>query len=766
MNAPVTSTVARYTVAVRALCEFTAKRGDLDLRFTPAPTAQEGIAGHATVTGRRRAGYLREVSLQGEHGPLLVRGRADGYDPWRQRLEEIKTYRGDFQRIPDNHRALHWAQARIYGWLQCQTLGLARIELALVYFNIVTQKETVLDQTCDAAELREHFEQQCGLFLAWAERELAHRAARDTALVAMAFPHAAFQHGQRELAESVYKAASTGRCLMAQAPTGIGKTIGTVFPLLKAFPGQCLDKLFFLSAKTPGRQLALNVLAQLRGPAPGLPLRVLELVARDKACEHPDKACHGESCPLAQGFYDRLAAAREAALALGFMDQEAVRAAALAHGVCPYYLSQELARWSDAVVGDYNYYFDISALLYALTVANQWRVGVLVDEAHNLLERGRAMYSADLDQAEFQILRKAAPKPVKAALDKLNRAWNALHDADGAVYRVLPAVPEAFQGALQRASAAVIDYLTEYPADSDAGLQRFYFDAMHFLRLVDTFAEHSLFDVTLRAAAGRHHRQSAQLCLRNVLPAPFLAPRFAEAHCAVLFSATLSPTHFYADTLGLPTNTAWIDVQSPFSSDQLTVRLAGHISTRYPDRARSVAPIVELICAQYRQQPGNYLAFFSSFDYLQQVLAQFASDHPDIPTWSQSRGMGEEAQRQFLARFDADGQGIGFAVLGGAFAEGIDLPGSRLIGAFVATLGLPQLNPVNEQIMQRMQTIFGAGYDYTYLYPGLQKVVQAAGRVIRTRQDRGVVYLIDDRFTRRQVRALLPDWWRVERMTG
>ncbi|GAA5787294.1 ATP-dependent DNA helicase [Chitiniphilus shinanonensis] len=755
-DAPVTA--PRYTVAVRALCEFGAKRGDLDLRFTPAPTAQEGIAGHATVAGRRRAGYQREVALHGEYGSLLVRGRADGYDPLHQRLEEIKTYRGDFQRIPDNHRALHWAQAKVYGWLQCQALALPRIELALVYFNIVTQKETVQAESYEAGELRSFFEAICAGFLDWAERELAHRAARDHALGALAFPYPEFHAGQRQLAEAVYKAASTGRCLLAQAPTGIGKTLGTLFPLLKAFPARRLDKLFFLPAKTSGRRLALDALAQLRGA--GLPLRVLELVARDKACEHPDKACHGESCPLAQGFYDRLPAARAAALAEGSMDQAAVRAAAAAHQVCPYYLSQELARWSDAVVGDYNYYFDITALLHGLTVANQWRVGVLADEAHNLLERGRSMYSAELDQRELQALRKAAPKPVKSALDRLNRAWNALHDAEGAPYRVLPAVPDVFQNALQRAGAAVIDYLTEHPAQADGALQRFYFDAMHFARLTDVFGEHSLFDVTRQPGSGQ--RQYARLCLRNVVPAPFLAQRFADAHCAVLFSATLSPAAFYADTLGLPPSTVTIDVASPFRAEQLAVRLAGHISTRYPDRARSLAPITALIAAQYRRQPGNYLAFFSSFEYLQQALAQFQSGQPDIPVWAQSRGMDERAQQEFLARFVADGQGIGFAVLGGAFAEGIDLPGRRLIGAFIATLGLPQLNPVNEQIMQRMQAIFGAGYDYTYLYPGLQKVVQAAGRVIRSRDDQGVVYLIDDRFTRRQVRDLLPTWWQVE----
>jgi DNA excision repair protein ERCC-2 len=249
------------------------------------------------------------------------------------------------------------------------------------------------------------------------------------------------------------------------------------------------------------------------------------------------------------------------------------------------------------------------------------------------------------------------------------------------------------------------------------------------------------------------------LCIRNVLPAPFLGPRFLEARSCVLFSATLNPRQFYSDTLGLPQNQVWIDVESPFRAEQLQVRLARHISTRYQDRAASLQAVVDLLVQQYRQRPGNYLAFFSSFDYLQQVTALLAVQHPELPFWEQTRGMHETARGAFLERFTCESRGIGFAVLGGAFSEGIDLPGDRLIGAFIATLGLPQVNPVNEQMKARMDQLFGTGYDYTYLYPGVQKVVQAAGRVIRTTDDRGVVHLIDDRFARPQVRRLLPSWW-------
>jgi len=747
-----------YRVAVRALCEFTAKVGDLDLRFTPSPTAQEGMLGHRTVASRRAEGYQAELAVEGYYRHLKVQGRADGYDPGQNLLEEIKTYRGDLGAQPANHRQLHWAQARIYAWLVCQQLQLPEVNLALVYFDIVSEKETVLRETWSAVQLEAFFAQQCERFLHWAEQEADHRLSRDQAARDQAFPHDDFRPGQRTLAETVYKAVSTGRCLMAQAPTGIGKTLGTLFPMLKALAPQQLDKVFFLTAKTPGRQLALDAAQVLYERSPELPLRVLELVARDKACEHLDKACHGESCPLARGFYDRLPAARQAAVGVPLLNQQALRTVALAHDICPYYLSQEMARWSDWVVADYNYYFDFSALLFGLAQANQWRVATLVDEAHNLVERGRQMYSASLDQQVLSSVRRNIPAALKKSFQRLNREWNALHKEQVSPYQAYGQAPAKLLSAIGLCVSAIGDYLNENPQGVDGELQGFYFELLQFSRVGELFDEHYLFDISLRENG---QRRSSQLCLRNVVPAGFLRPRLTASRSSVLFSATLSPRRYYTDLLGLPADTAWIDVESPFKREQLDLRIISQISTRYVHRQASLAPIVELLAKQFAERPGNYLAFFSSFDYLQQVAQLLAETHPHIPLWLQSRRM-EESQRQaFLEQFTEHSQGIGFAVLGGAFGEGIDLPGQRLIGAFIATLGLPQLNPVNEQIKQRMAALFGAGYDYTYLYPGVQKVVQAAGRVIRSEQDRGVVMLIDDRFAESKVRQLLPRWWQA-----
>ncbi len=936
----------RYRIAVRELCAFAAREGDLDLRFTPSPTAQQGIRGHQRVVRRRGKDYESEISLSGDIGNLTIRGRADGYDPGRNCLEEIKTHRGDLSRQPAHHRALHWAQARVYGALMCRSRDLEGITLALVYLDIAaeaprgtkgtkgTQDEQ--DEQTDPKKGQPHHDEQrleawwsrealeaelarlAARFSEFAANELVHRSARDSALSRLAFPWPSWRPGQRKLAEHAYKAVMTGRELLAEAPTGTGKTLATLYPALRAMPASGTDRLFYLTARTPGRALALDALATLAPAAddsggqkktPTTPLRILELGARSKTCEHPTLACHGESCPLARGFYDRLPAARDAALG----DQRPLSLAttrrhALAHDICPYFLAQELSRWADIIIGDHNHYFDSHALLFALTQANDWRTVVLVDESHNLIERARGMYSTELDARQFhfllkQLSRTGHPAPLRSASRALARQWRALEQleqgTDGATQAskvdskaqrlALEALPGDFLKALSQWTGAMGDWLAEpdkaaspaavrqQPAratatqapeqlaliasdasstapsaddtgtattdsdsppstarrrvEPDAEMMETYFAALTLARLAEGFGDHSLFEVELtatpparqvslasdsssssgaasdagaeseavgsetaaeaatrpRKARGRSVRQIHPR-LRCVSPAPWLAPRLRASHATLLFSATLNPPAYHHRLLGLGDDAVWLSVDSPFTATQ--VQVSRHrISTRLRDRDASCRPIAELMARQYRQRPGNYLAFFSSFAYLEQVASTLQRLAPEIPQWRQTRAMTEAERTRFIQRFTPDGQGIGFAVLGGAFGEGIDLPGSRLIGAFIATLGLAGFSPENEALKQRLATWLDNDAqrrsqpnqaegdphddtraprpviqplnadDCTYLYPGLTRVVQAAGRVIRSEQDLGVIHLIDDRFMRPEVARLLPRWW-------
>lgn len=748
-----------YVVSVRTLCDLTAKMGDLDQRFTPAPTALEGMAGHVAVTSSRDSGYQTEIPLTGEFENIFVRGRADGYDPEQNQLEEIKTYKGSIDRIPENHRILHWAQVKVYGWLFCQERELEEINLAVVYYNVSSRDETVFVESYTATELEAFSIDLCLKLREWAAQEVAHREARDKALKDIVFPYPDFRTGQRQLAEAAYKTVKRGKVLMVQATTGIGKTLGTMFPIMKAMPEQKLDKIFFLTAKTSGRRLGLEAVKAIRKKNPDLTIRVVELVAREKACEHPDKACHGESCPLAKGFYDKLPAARLEALQLQEMDKPALRQVAQRHGVCPYYLGQDLSNWADVVVGDYNYYFDLYALLYAGTSMNEWRVSVLVDEAHNMVDRARDMYTAELDRVKLVNLVDRAPKSLRGVLNRLSDAWDLVAMKQEVEYQVYPEIDEGLQIALNRAVTRITDYLADHPTQNEPTLLDFYFDALMFSALAESFGEHSLFDITKKPTMAHLLAEHSVLCIRNVVPAYFLRQRFATAQSSTLFSATLSPSHYYHDMLGLPDKTPFLEVESPFKPEQLEVRIARHISTRYRRREQAIIPIVELVAKQYEARPGNYMFFASSFDYLDQVREVLEKRHPEIPVRMQQRYMNETERHAFVEGFTVSSQGIAFAALGGAFGEAIDLPGERLIGAFIATLGMPQVNPINEQMRERMELLFGDGFDYAYFYPGMQKVVQAAGRVIRTVSDSGLVVLLDQRYNEPGVRKLLPRWW-------
>jgi len=759
---------AAYTVSVRSLCEFTAKRGDLDRRFTPSATALEGIKSQQTVAARRGQDYESEIVLQGRCRDLLVRGRADGFDPRRGCLEEIKTIRGRPDDIPPNRRQLHWAQLQTYGALFCRARSLPEIALALVYFDVESQSETELRQVFGADELQALFVARCAAFAGWARQESVHRAARDAALKALAFPQDAFRTGQRDLAVAVYRAAIGGRALLAQAPTGIGKTVGTLFPLLRAMPVQGIDKVAYLTCKGTGRLAALETLHALRSGTPGQALRVLAMVPKEQACEHPDKACHGEACPLARGFYDRLADAREEAAARGWLDAAAQREVALRHGICPYYLGQELVRWADVLVGDVHHFFDSNGQLWGLVQALEWKLAVLVDEAHNLVERTRQMYSAELRLSQLAAATLAAPASVRAALELLAQATETLADeADGA-YAVLAAVPDAYTQALQAAAGALSEHFQQHPLSVGA-LLNFHFVLQRFLRLVESLGDHSLFDVqTTTTNEGvsldgdsEAARSDVMLCVRNVAPAAFLRQRLKALHSVTLFSATLAPPDYATRLLGLPDDTAWIDVPPSFPVEHLTVRIADGISTRLADRDKSLQRLVGVLAQQFDAHPGNYLAFFSSFAYLDKAAALLALQRPDIPQWRQDRRMGADARRDFLARFQPHGRGIGFAVLGGVFAEGVDLPGSLLIGAFIATLGLPPVSVTQDHMRARLDKLFGGDHGYADLVPAMQRVVQAAGRVLRTPEDRGWLWLLDDRYRRGDVSALLPEAWRL-----
>lgn len=760
MTARLSTTNANTTkprVSVRTLCEFAAKRGDLDTRFTPTPNAREGIIAHQWVQQKRLnesvdQGYEAEVPLELEIGGLILVGRADGFDSKKKRVEEIKTRLGKTDTIPQAHQSLHWAQVSIYGAMLCTSRGLRKIELALVYLDYLTFKETVVRRKVAAAELVAMTESLCAAYVEWAHQEQAHRALRDSSLAELNFAFPDFRAGQRELARAVFAAGRDAKPLMVNAPTGIGKTIATLYGALRAVPRAGVDRVYYLTPRSTGKELAWQGIGLLR-TANHSNIRALELTAKEKACVRPERACHPLSCDLTVGFYDRLPQARQALVDEVDWSLESLQRTAEQHQICPYFLQQEMARWADVLIGDYNYYYSPNPALYALAKSLEWKVTVLVDEAHNLTERARGMYSCVLSLSKAKALRVQAPRKLRNQFKTLVKRWTELSDTH-APFNPIRSLPEPLSEALQEIARTTLNYFVDNPAHYQPLLQDFMFSVMQLQNFMgsEASAQTAYCDLS----------EQGDLHWRCVVPAEPLALRHEFANNTVCFTATLPPPQSFLELNGLPDKTELLELPSPFSADQLKVRLASNLDTRFAQREETIAPIAGLIAKTFNETPGNYLAFFSSYQYLAQIREALVELAPELPLRVQESKMSEPDQQSYLSSFQAGGKQVGLAVLGGSFSEGIDLPGRRLEGVFVVTLGLPQVNPVNEQFAQVLHARFGQGFEYQYLYPGLQKVVQAAGRLLRTETDTGFLWLLDQRFAQPRVRALLPSWWEIE----
>ena len=753
-------------VSVKALVEFAAKTGSLDRKFTPGPSALEGIEGHQRVTANRPDNYQTEVSLRIEYQDLLIRGRADGYNPDTHCIEEIKTFYGDFAKIPENYRTLHWAQVKFYGWIYCIENACDQIMLALVYFHLGDQKEHRLEENFTLAELAPYCEHLAEKYHRWQTVINERLQNLSTWIEQLPFPYADLHPSQRQMAESVYKAAVTGRVLLAEAPTGTGKTLASIFPALKAFTKTPVDKIFYLTAKTTGKKLAMENLQLIATDATAsatnpTPLRTLELTAQDKICLAPDRRCAGDSCMYALDFYQKLETAREAAARIPLLDKDALIKIAHQYEICPFYLGMEMSRWVDIVVADFNYYFDGNPLLLGLTREFDWHPYLLIDESHNLLDRGRQMFSASLNRGLLRSAKQQAPKTIKKYLDRINRYWLEIIKTIGwqpEQLNLLSAPPDKLSLALLEFTTEYIALLQKQPDHpvQHTPVQEFFFEALDYQLKETLFGDDYCVDMQ------NPGNKSEILTLRNLNPARLLGERLSFAHSACFFSATLKPAYFYRTLLGMPEDTVCMQVPSPFSAEQLKVNIAS-LSTRYRDRIAAIKPICDIVQQQLEKQPGNALIFFSSYEFLQQVEKQLTESlsNMDVRLLPQSRSMNEMDRQAFINEFSIHQNILGLAVLGGAFSEGIDLAGDALKGVFIATLGLPQINPINEHMRQYLQAEFKQGYNFTYLYPGIQKVIQAAGRVIRTKKDTGYLWLLDDRFEQAEIKNLLPDWWQL-----
>ena len=765
--------ILALTLPIRRLVEFLLRTGSIDSRFTGFDRALEGARLHRKLQRaavKESPDYQAEAALKQDYTcagiAYTLEGRADGIFTDKDgtpTIDEIKTTTLPPEFITGEQSPEHWAQAQIYAAIYARQQGLPAMRVRLVYYQVDEDLEFTFNHDYSADALDAIVTDLLTQYAPWAKRSAEWQRMSRASRQALPFPFASYRPGQRAMMNAVYKTCTEGGQLLCQAPTGIGKTMSVLFPALKAV-GEG-GPIFYLTARGTTRAAAENALALLRAADPDLKLRSVTLTAKDKICLQEHRECTPEACPYANGYYDRVKAALWDGLDTHALTADALQALARKHKVCPFELGLDLSLWCDVVVGDYNYLFDpVVHLMRFFETAGDYLF--LIDEAHNLPGRARDMHSASLCKSVFYDAKKRLGKgksSLKNALTKVNnifiewrhRCEEILGDSRFGRTYFEKSRAEDFDRALTKLCEPLEIWLDEHrdPGETHDALLQLYFDIRAWLRVADTFDNHFVLQIS---AVGSEVR-AAMLCLD---PSDFLAADFAKGRAAVLFSATLAPAGYYKDLCGLSDARA-VALRSPFDPTNMGLWCARQVSTRYKDRADSIAKVSDLLAVMTAAQPGHYLAFFPSYSYLQQVWEDFTARYPDQPTLCQESAMDEGQRTEFLAQFLArDGKPLlGFAVLGGVFGEGVDLTGESLIGVAVVSPGLPQIGPRQEQLRDYFEETRGAGFDYAYRYPGMNKVLQAAGRVIRTPQDRGVVLLIDDRFLAPDTRRLMPPHW-------
>ena len=774
--------------SVRNLVEFVLRAGDLVAAFTGSSRMVDGTKIHRKVQQAQAADYQPEVSLaitvEWSDITLQISGRADGIITTTTEtgleeitIDEIKSVTQELETIEAGYNPLHWAQAKCYAYIYASQHGLEQIGVQLTYCQVTTLETKLFKQIYPLRELADFFESLVSDYAMWAKRLGDWAACRDASAGLVQFPFPAFRDGQRQLSVAVYKTICGGVKLFAQAPTGTGKTMATIFPAIKALGLGHVEKIFFLTAKTVTRQLAEAAFDRLRQS--GLQCKTLTLTAKDKICFMPDAACTPDECPYAEGYYDRIKPALHSCWQEVAFTREVIEQWAREYRVCPFELSLELAFWADAVICDYNYVFDPRVYLKRFFYENNGQYCFLVDEAHNLVDRAREMFSAEITKQSFLAIKKTVhtklPALAKAAgkintfLLKLGKLCIEQTAAGETEYYVREQPYSEILPLLRKFMDVAEKWLAKNePADFREELLDIYFMVNAFLRTAETYDERYVTYVEKMA-------KEVKLKLFCVNPAELLRQAGLRGRATVFFSATLTPIDYFFEVLGGGEGDGKMMVPSPFAAGNLRLLVADHISTTYKTRDQTYEAIVDSITAAIRAKTGNYLVFLPSYRYMEEVCRRFTQNSPHTKVSKQTGEMTEAERAGFLEQFSAGSAEtlVGFAVLGGIFGEGIDLTGERLVGAVIVGVGLPMVCPEREIIRQWFDKNNRQGFEYAYVYPGMNKVLQAAGRVIRTEQDRGVILLIDNRFSQSRYRRLFPPEWQgavrtpsVDRIAG
>ena len=754
-------------ISVRNLVEFIFREGDIDNRHGRLPNADammEGSRIHRKIQKSKGAGYLAEVPLKytlyTDNYELTIDGRADGVFVNEDGLTVIDEIKGIYKNLERLEQPIyvHQAQAMCYAYIYALQNELSEIAVQMTYVNLDIETIKYFQQEFTFEELEDWFHELVENYRKWADFQFEWKQKRQASIKELEFPFA-YREGQKKLVSDVYRTINRKKTLFIQAPTGVGKTISTIFPAVKAVGEGLSDRIFYLTAKTITGTVAKETFQLLREH--GLMAKTIQLTAKEKMCLCEEMECNPVHCPYAKGHFDRVNdAVFELLQESDLFTREEIWTQAQKHMVCPFELSLDVSSWVDNIICDYNYVFDPNVYLKRF-----FQEGVkgdyifLVDEAHNLVERSREMYSAALYKEDFLLVKRII-KPYSKKIERLCERCNKIlleYKRECESYKVLEHTG-TLSFALMSLASELDDFL-QAPMDFSGRKEvlDFYFSLRNYLRIEENRDDCYRIYSEIQED-GRF--MIKQFC---VDPSHNLQKCIDKGNAVVFFSATLLPIQYYKELLSTEPDNYAIYAESTFAQEQRLLAFASDVSSKYTRRSKSeFRKIAEYIVKTIRCKKGNYMVFFPSYKFMEQVYEQFLDlDGGNAESVVQGNYMKEADREAFLENFEKEYETsfVAFCVMGGIFSEGIDLTNDKLIGAIVVGTGLPQIGSEREILKEFFDERSGNGFDYAFRYPGMNKVLQAAGRVIRTSEDRGVILLLDERFLQSDYKNLYPREW-------
>ncbi len=753
-------------ISVRNLVEFIFREGDIDNRSSKAMSADammEGTRIHRKIQSSMGKEYQAEVPLslvvEGDLYELTVEGRADGIftEDGKCFVDEIK---GMYRKVElfEKPVFVHRAQAMCYAYIFALQNNMETIGIQMTYCNLETEQTKYFREEFSFEEIKKWFDDLMEEYGKWATFQCEMKNQRQASIKELDFPFE-YRPGQKKLVSDVYRTIMRQKLLFMQAPTGVGKTISTIFPAVKAVGEELADRIFYLTAKTITATVAKETFALLEKN--GYRAKTIQITAKEKLCPCDEMECNPVTCPYAKGHFDRV---NDAVFDLlhrcEMIERDDILSQADRYTVCPFELCLDTASWCDNIICDYNYVFDPNVYLKRF-----FQEGIkgdyifLIDEAHNMVERSRQMYSAQIYKEDFLTVKrimKEHSRSIEKALEKCNKILLGMkrecenytvYDTFGNMVFSFMRLMTLLDEFLQKAN--------EFPGKKD--VMDFYFELRNFLNIYDLVDEHYVMYSELEAD-GRF-----MLKLFCVDPSLNIQKRLDKGKSAVFFSATFLPVNYYKSLLSTKKDNYAIYADSTFDSKKRLLAMATDVSTRYTRRSRSeYERIAGYINAVVTQKTGNYMVFFPSYKMMNDVADIYCEKYADeTELMLQKNNMSEAEREEFLDRFseESDRTLVAFGIMGGIFGEGIDLKNDRLIGAIVVGTGLPQISNERTILKDYYDAENGCGFDYAFRYPGINKVLQAAGRVIRTTEDTGVILLLDERFWQREYDLLYPREW-------